>query len=52
MITAIVQFDLPKDIDRHKAEETFKKIAPLYQNMDGLIPVSYTHLTLPTIYSV
>ena len=37
MITAIVQFDLPKDIDRHKAEETFKKIAPLYQNMDGLI---------------
>ncbi len=37
MITAIVQFDLPKDIDRHKAEETFRKIAPLYQNMDGLI---------------
>ena len=37
MITAIVQFDLPSDIDRQKALETFEKIAPLYQSMDGLV---------------
>jgi len=37
MITAVVQFDLPSDVDRQKASETFKKIAPLYQSMDGLI---------------
>ena len=37
MITAVVQFDLPSDVDRQKASETFERIAPLYQNMDGLI---------------
>ena len=26
MITAIVQFDLPKDIDSHKAEELSRKL--------------------------
>ena len=37
MITAIVQFDLPADIDRAKASEIFNRIAPLYREMDGLI---------------
>jgi len=37
MITAIVQFDLPSDVDRQKASDTFEKIAPLYRRMDGLI---------------
>ena len=37
MITAVVQFDLPSGIDRQKALETFEKIAPLYQSMDGLV---------------
>ena len=37
MITAVVQFDLPPDVGREKASETFRKIAPLYQSMDGLI---------------
>ena len=37
MITAIVQFDLPSDVDRQKAAETFQSIAPIYQDMDGLI---------------
>ena len=37
MITAVVQFDLPSDVDRQKASETFERIAPLYQSMDGLI---------------
>ena len=37
MITAIVQFDLPPDVDRQKAEETFQRIAPLYRDMEGLI---------------
>ena len=37
MITAVVQFDLPSDVDRQMASETFERIAPLYQSMDGLI---------------
>ena len=37
MITAIVQFNLPSDVDRKKAAETFQQIAPLYQDMEGLI---------------
>ena len=37
MITAIVQFDLPPDVDRQKAAETFQRIAPLYRDMEGLI---------------
>jgi len=37
MITAIVQFDLPADVDRQKASEIFQRIAPLYRKMDGLI---------------
>ena len=37
MITAIVQFDLPGNIDRKKASEIFNSIAPLYREMDGLI---------------
>ncbi|HIC73284.1 MAG TPA: monooxygenase [Alphaproteobacteria bacterium] len=37
MITAIVQFDLPADVDRQKASEIFQRIAPLYREMEGLI---------------
>jgi hypothetical protein len=37
MIQAVVQFDLPPDVDRQKALETFERIAPLYQVMEGLI---------------
>ena len=37
MITAIVQFDLPADVDRQKASEIFQRIAPLYRKMEGLI---------------
>ena len=37
MITAIVQFNLPPEIDRQKAAQTFQTIAPLYQEMEGLI---------------
>jgi hypothetical protein len=37
MITAIVQFDLPPDVDRQKAADTFQTIAPLYREMEGLI---------------
>lgn len=37
MITAIVQFDLPPEIDRSKAAQTFQSLAPIYQKMDGLI---------------
>ena len=37
MITAIVQFDLPTDVDRQKASEIFQRIAPLYREMEGLI---------------
>ena len=37
MITAIVQFDLPPEIDRAKASEIFNRIAPIYRDMDGLI---------------
>ena len=37
MIIAVVQLDLPSDVDRQKASETFERIAPFYQSMDGLI---------------
>ena len=37
MITAIVQFNLPEDVDKKKALEIFERIAPLYQTMEGLI---------------
>ncbi len=37
MITAIVQFDLPDNVDRQKAQQIFNSIAPLYREMDGLI---------------
>ena len=34
------------------ASEVVKHVAKHQKNIDYLIPVSYTHLTLPTIYSV
>ena len=36
-IIAIVQFDLPADVDRQRASEIFQRIAPLYQDVEGLI---------------
>ena len=33
-------------------EAKYLKKNPRYRHWDGTIPVSYTHLTLPTIYSV
>ncbi len=45
MITAVVQFDLPSDVDRQKASETFERIAPLYQSMDGLIQNIFVSVT-------
>ena len=37
------------NIDVHGKENVLREIQKIY---DGVEPVSYTHLTLPTIYSV
>ena len=37
---------------RFVAEGLGEAPAPWYRRVDALVPVSYTHLTLPTIYSV
>jgi hypothetical protein len=37
MITAIVNFKLPADIDAGKAAELFKGSAPKYRGMKGLV---------------
>ena len=41
MITAIVNFKLPADIDATKAAELFKGSAPKYRGMKGLIRKYY-----------
>jgi hypothetical protein len=41
MITAIVNFKLPADIDAKKAAELFKGSAPKYRGMKGLIRKYY-----------
>jgi hypothetical protein len=41
MITAIVNFKLPADIDARKAAELFKGSAPKYRNMKGLVRKYY-----------
>ena len=35
-----------------RQEEVIARILELKEEKDACIPVSYTHLTLPTIYSV
>jgi len=37
MITAIVNFNLPADIDAKKAAELFKSSAPKYRGLKGLV---------------
>ena len=40
-------------IENPKNYEEYKKLArPIAEKFKGQYPVSYTHLTLPTIYSV
>ena len=41
MITAIVHFSLPADIDARKAAELFKSSAPKYRSMKGLVRKYY-----------
>ena len=41
MITAIVNFTLPADIDARKAAELFKSSAPKYRGMQGLVRKYY-----------
>jgi len=41
MITAIVNFKLPADIDAKKAAELFKGSAPKYRGMKGLVRKYY-----------
>ncbi len=43
MITAIVNFRLPADIDARKAAELFKGSAPKYQGMKGLVRKYYLY---------
>ncbi len=41
MITAIVNFRLPADIDAKKAAELFRESAPKYRGMKGLVRKYY-----------
>lgn len=43
MITAIVRFKLPADIDSAKAAEMFRATAPRYQGLPGLIRKYYIY---------
>jgi hypothetical protein len=43
MITAIVHFKLPPDIDARKAAELFRSSAPKYRNLKGLIRKYYLY---------
>jgi hypothetical protein len=43
MITAIVHFRLPPDIDARKAAELFRSSAPKYRNLKGLIRKYYLY---------
>ena len=42
----------PKEEDIFRFEIYFDETAPMFEVKRTIIPVSYTHLTLPTIYSV
>jgi len=41
MITALIQFKLPKPVTRARAREIFLSTAPKYRGMDGLIRKYY-----------
>lgn len=41
MITALIQFKLPKPVTRAQAQETFLSTAPKYQGIPGLIRKYY-----------
>ena len=41
MITALVQFKLPKPMTRDEAQEIFSTTAPRYRNLQGLIRKYY-----------
>ncbi len=41
MITALIQFKLPKPISREKAREVFSETAPKYREIHGLIRKYY-----------
>ena len=41
-----------KFIEIHGLEQTFRTAKGLFPALRDIHPVSYTHLTLPTIYSV
>lgn len=43
MITAIVQFQLPADVDSAKAAELFRGSAPKYQALAGLLRKYYIY---------
>ena len=43
MITAIVNFKLPADIDARKAADLFKGSAPKYRGMKGLVRKYYLY---------
>ena len=43
MITAIVNFKLPADIDAQKAAELFKGSAPKYRELKGLVRKYYLY---------
>ncbi len=41
MITAIIEFNLPKPITREEAQSIFLSTAPKYQNVPGLVRKCY-----------
>ena len=41
MITAVVQFDLPKPMSLEEAARTFESTAPKYKNLPGLVRKYY-----------
>ena len=41
MITAVVQFSLPKPVSLEEAARTFETTAPKYQNLPGLVRKYY-----------
>ena len=41
MITAVVQFDLPKPMSLEEAARTFEQTAPKYKNLPGLVRKYY-----------
>ena len=48
----IFDYLLTKDIEYHKPYKRFNQMVKVPRGQSSYTPVSYTHLTLPTIYSV